>query len=503
MFNLCGLPLRRLNKGTNDTSALRPFQRAWLNMIENDLAPFPIITRQSLYKTAWMAQSELAGVTIQITSDKTVYVAPPPGPASRKASRRFTLTTLVMMQLMLRDMENVPNATLIIKFSDNCLREFTSSLVLSEMNYTEMENFPSSWDSWLLNGKGDLRPGPDSIPTTDIAPLLHYMRTNGGEPSLDCLGVALPNYDWLVYHLTIDAAQELQRDYLSEVPWEKRIKKLVWRGNYRPESRPIFKNYKNPDMSVRTRAARTSLGYPDIMDIRLVGEPQFHDIDPKLFGKPIPYLDQPHTYRYILNLDGLGMSTRLRTQLHTGSLLFKVDSPFKPHYTEDMMPWIHYVPVSWGNLEEDLPLKVQWAIEHDQAAQRIALNAREFARERLNDDSTAWYMQQALRAIAKREEASGEPFELIPGAVPFCCSHLDILPDEYKRQGLWEKACRDWSSKWSPQCIENSPNPAYVAWGEPDYYEGKRSQEWEQQRREKMEMSRRQRAARRRQRIGI
>lgn len=175
-------------------------------------------------------------------------------------------------------------------------------------------------------------------------------------------------------------------------------------------------------------------------------------------------------YAYGFNVDGYGPSSRLRTQLAAGILVFKVDSVLQAHYMEGMKPWVHYIPVSWGDVEDDLPRKVEWAIAHDNAARRIAEAGRKFARERLTDANTAWYMQQVVEEFGRREGASGEPFELLPGAAPFCCAHLQAYNiSEYNpipgmdTLEFYMNLCNDWTAGWEVPCPVDAPNAAAVA----------------------------------------
>ena len=173
--------------------------------------------------------------------------------------------------------------------------------------------------------------------------------------------------------------------------------------------------------------------------------------------------EEASNYRYLLNVDGLGPSSRLRNQLLSGSLIFKVDSPLNAYYMEDMKAWVHYIPVSWAEVETDLPTKLQWAIKHDAAAYRIARTAFEFAKERLTDKSTAWYMQEVIKAISKLQQAAGEDFELIPGAVPFCCDHLELAVGHFQK--LWKGLCANWTASAPLSCPGKGLNVGEVGLG--------------------------------------
>lgn len=191
-FSSCG---SHVLAGTGPS--LKLFQRAWLQMIERDLAPFPIINRRSIYAAAWFGAFNSA--TVQIRSDKQIYVTS--GPRSRfnpkETHPSYIYPSLVMLELMLRDMQDVPNVTLVYKYSDNCVFDYTATQVLGKLDIEAMKK-PSHWDGWLLDSKEQWDWGSDAVPSTGVGPLVFYMRGNDGEPSDTCYGVSMPNYDWLI-----------------------------------------------------------------------------------------------------------------------------------------------------------------------------------------------------------------------------------------------------------------------------------------------------------------
>lgn len=85
--------------------------------------------------------------------------------------------------------------------------------------------------------------------------------------------------------IVIDSVGLLQRDYLSENPWEERLPKLIWRGSLRQESRPLPAEFLARNMTIRARAARTALRYPDIMDIKFTTISSGAELDRELLGK--------------------------------------------------------------------------------------------------------------------------------------------------------------------------------------------------------------------------
>lgn len=244
------------------------------------------------------------------------------------------------------------------------------------------------------------------------------------------------------------------------VIWKSRKSKLIWRGGFHGEARPLPPEFLGDrNLVPRARAARASLQVSELIDVKLVGNPDEYKLDPRLYGDTVSYQEQLTEYNYALNIDGYGPSSRLRTQLAAGVLVFKVDSVMKAHYMEGMVPWVHYIPVSWGDLENDLVRKIKWARTHDEAARKIAFQGQRYARQYLSDTSTAQYMVQVIQAFADAEEPLEQPFELIPGSIPFCCQHLEAYNlTEYKpEQGVDTKEyfiqlCRNFTAGWAPPC---------------------------------------------------
>ncbi len=83
-----------------------------------------------------------------------------------------------------------------------------------------------------------------------------------------------------------------------------------------------------------------------------------------------------------------------------GSLILKQDSDYVEHFYRELEPWVHYVPVRRDL--GDLVSKVRWALANDGEARRIAVRAREFARERLMPREVFCYHALVVREWTKR-----------------------------------------------------------------------------------------------------
>lgn len=82
-------------------------------------------------------------------------------------------------------------------------------------------------------------------------------------------------------------------------------------------------------------------------------------------------------YKYQINIDGTVAAYRMPYLLAGGSLVLKQESEFYEHFYKELEPMIHYVPLQ-RNLS-DLVEQLEWSLNHDDEAQKIAENAREFA----------------------------------------------------------------------------------------------------------------------------
>ena len=105
-------------------------------------------------------------------------------------------------------------------------------------------------------------------------------------------------------------------------------------------------------------------------------------------------------FKYHLDIDGNSNAwSGLFSKLLSGGLVFKIDSEYSQWYYDRLLPWKHYIPISTDF--NDLLDKVQWALNHDDMASRIAYAGFEFA---LNIDFTK-EIQLTINKIAMHNAA--------------------------------------------------------------------------------------------------
>ena len=199
---------------------------------------------------------------------------------------------------------------------------------------------------------------------------------------------------WTFLHLRGDVEQ-----LGTGPPWEDRRMIAIWRGtttggnftawNWRDYPRSRLVNMCN---SSRLCDAKFT-GYPQASSeaeaaIRACGG----------HSEPVNMSDFLK-YRYIIVNDGnMAPSSRLSIFLQSGSLLLKQETPAIEWYYDDLLPYVHYVPLSYnfGDIEQ----KVRWAQFHDKKARAIAKRSKAYVERYLTHDNIFCYMYRLLKRYA-------------------------------------------------------------------------------------------------------
>lgn len=100
-------------------------------------------------------------------------------------------------------------------------------------------------------------------------------------------------------------------------------------------------------------------------------------------------------FKYQVTVDGTVAAYRLPYLLAGNSLVLKQDSHYYEHFYKQLKPMVHYVPFH-RNLS-DLVTQVEWAIHHDETAQQITRNARNFVNDNLMPDKVLCYYVRLLK----------------------------------------------------------------------------------------------------------
>jgi hypothetical protein len=167
----------------------------------------------------------------------------------------------------------------------------------------------------------------------------------------------------------------------------------------------------------RVQAKILSLKYPSILDVELIKTFKYYMFEPyvgcvhTLIDDPIIYnpdqdsikfmssFDQYKQNKYILHIDGFVSAWRLVYELFSMCVILKVDSPWIEHYYDQLVPWVHYIPI-----KSDLSNLIQtiiWCLSHDDICYTIAKNAYNYAVNNFTKDNLFNYVESLLDGCPK------------------------------------------------------------------------------------------------------
>lgn len=194
------------------------------------------------------------------------------------------------------------------------------------------------------------------------------------------LGV-VPHWRW----------DEMSRELLAAgdaVPWEKKKPVVFFRGGLTSPKREPYTLY-----------AKT---HPEQWDVRFTPHPS-----PKFMARiaelgldtAAPVAPRDHCgYRYLLSVDGISSTHRLRMMMACGGLLLYVQPEWMEFYYYRLVPWKHFVPLPLDPAEGQRVL--DHLIAHDDLTRRIAANGRDFVEKELTLDEVDRYWLDLLREYA-------------------------------------------------------------------------------------------------------
>lgn len=107
-----------------------------------------------------------------------------------------------------------------------------------------------------------------------------------------------------------------------------------------------------------------------------------HDLPENRCNVPFkPMEEQAAEYRYMVDVEGVGFSGRLKLLLHAARVVLVVDRPYREFFFKDMEPFRHYVPVARDS--SDLVERIDWLRSNPLREAEIVREAQHFARTRL------------------------------------------------------------------------------------------------------------------------
>ena len=155
----------------------------------------------------------------------------------------------------------------------------------------------------------------------------------------------------------------------NTVDWDLKIKKCIWRGNIKNNYHLNF--YDDSEKDELT---------PREYFVKLYKAGKINNFN---YDETFTNVAEQIKYRYILDIDGYSSTWDATVwKLFSGSVLLKVRGTWIQWYYDELIEWVHYVPVN--NDFSDLNEKIEWCINNDDKCKKISENAKKFVLTKLN-----------------------------------------------------------------------------------------------------------------------
>ncbi len=90
-------------------------------------------------------------------------------------------------------------------------------------------------------------------------------------------------------------------------------------------------------------------------------------------------------YEFVLDIEGIGYSGRLKYLLFSNRCLFYVERTWVEFFNYQLIAYVHYIPVKTDL--SNLKSQFEWAMANPKITKQIALNALTFAKKHLQRDA--------------------------------------------------------------------------------------------------------------------
>ncbi|KAJ1553572.1 capsule-associated protein CAP1 [Nowakowskiella sp. JEL0078] len=185
---------------------------------------------------------------------------------------------------------------------------------------------------------------------------------------------------------------------VDPVAWKDKKPVMFWRGTT-TGGRSHDKTYMNYH---RHRLVNLTTNNPNY-DIAFMGALQCEasmcdDMKKRYRFADSVSFEKMMAHKYLIDVDGNSFSQRFVSFLRSNSLVFKM-TIFNEYFDSWIQPFIHYIPIAIDY--SDLNDKLKWAMENDEEAQQITINAQEFTKRFLTQGQMECYLYLALLEVAR------------------------------------------------------------------------------------------------------
>jgi hypothetical protein len=174
------------------------------------------------------------------------------------------------------------------------------------------------------------------------------------------------------------------------VPWDEKIPMAIYRGRYTGRTIPSSTQRRVPSSSQRRSDQEAYEQCQNVLRCRLVYngynstiiDAKMTHVKRRMNGNTIhdvpvtaPTMSMADMLRYkgIIMLEGNDVASGLKWSLFSQSVVLTQPPTYTSWAMEELLvPWVHYIPLNED--VSDVEEKVQWMIDHDEEAEKIAHN---------------------------------------------------------------------------------------------------------------------------------
>jgi len=239
----------------------------------------------------------------------------------------------------------------------------------------------------------------DRMPVQGDVPVFAFTTRHDGPSRL----IGFPNPYFLC------AAEKLQTQgrQARQMPWASKKNDVFWRGTLTaPDG---LTSEREVAKLARVHLAEIAAGAPNIFDVEFVGLDDTARIGEDArralwdtwknvrHGPKVDFFTTLPEHKYLVNVEGTTASWRGLPLLAAGSVMLLQYSEVSEFFWEDLVPWVHYVPVAHDL--SDLNEKLSYLRSHDDLAALVAQSGQEFANVNLTLPAIECYATQSLQLM--------------------------------------------------------------------------------------------------------
>lgn len=203
----------------------------------------------------------------------------------------------------------------------------------------------------------------------------------------------------------------IRHDSTKEWKLSQRNRLVTW-ANERNGTTIVLPAYVSPSEKVGlgNEANKTDIN-PVLFDAAFAGHPLFcgenecQELLEMYDWRPFQSISEAGKYKYVLDVDGNGWSSRFKRLMTSNSLIFKA-TVYPEWFTDRIQPWVHYIPVKYdySDLHDSLTFfrgDLSGRGAHEEMAGKIAKAGREWSKTFWRKEDMVAYMFRLLLEYAR------------------------------------------------------------------------------------------------------